>query len=69
MADKANVSAGTVTVADTKIKMRMNPAGFQEPDVEAAQAASDENRFSGPNPFPAGTARAAGWDYLKKMSK
>lgn len=64
MADKASAAS-----ASAKVKMIKNPAGFVEPDMVAAQTETDENRFAGPNPFPAGSARAAAWDHLKHSQK
>jgi hypothetical protein len=66
---EAAKAAGTVTVGDAKIKMIQNPAGFIEPDMAAAQAETDENRFAGPNPYPPGTARAQAWEHLKNSQK
>lgn len=51
------------------VKMVQNPAGFQEPDMDAARAANDESRFDGPNPFEEGTWRAECWARLKADSK
>lgn len=66
---KKPAAAPSVTVGDAKIKMIQNPAGFIEPDMEAAQVATDENRFAGPNPYPKGTARFDAWEHLKAASK
>ena len=60
MTDKAAASA------PAKIKMVQNPAGFQEPAVDAAQGETD---FSGPNPYPKDSWRAVCWDRLKADSK
>lgn len=71
MEKPADKKAGSVTVApgEAKIKMVQRHPGFIEPDVDAAQAETDENRFAGPNPYPPGSARAQGWEHLKNSQK
>ena len=71
MATEKTASAGSITVApgEPKIKMVKRHSEYQEPDVEANQAVSDENRFTGKNPYPAGTERHKNWEYLKQLGK
>jgi hypothetical protein len=64
-----SVAAVPVAEGEPKVKMVQAHPGFIEPDVVAAQNATDEARFDGPNPYPKGTARYDAWEHLKNASK
>jgi hypothetical protein len=69
MEKPAEKKAPSVDTGAGKVKMVQRHPEFQESDTEANQAESDANRFTGSNPYPAGSARAQGWAYLKQMTK
>jgi hypothetical protein len=50
------------------VKMVHRHKEYQEPDP-TADAFDGSGRFTGSNPYPAGTAKAQGWEILKKSEK
>jgi hypothetical protein len=65
--DTAAVDAA-FKAATKGIKMVKRHKEYQEPDP-TADAFDGSGRFTGSNPYPAGTAKAQGWEILKKSEK
>lgn len=71
MAPRTSRAADAATPASRggDVKMVKRHAAFQEPDVEATQAAADETTATGPNPNPKGTARWSAFENRKRQDK
>jgi hypothetical protein len=62
-------SSGEIIVkrSEDPVPMIFATPEFQEPDMLASKETS--NPWAGENPYPAGSARAQGWDYLQQLNQ
>jgi hypothetical protein len=62
-------SSAAASPRSSEVKMAKRHKEYIEADVEATQAAQEEQRTSGPNPFPEKTARWSAWENRKRQEK